>query len=229
MIVPAAGSGRRLGLGPPKALADVGGLSMVRATLEAFVGLETIAETIVVAPPGAAADVANALTGIDWAGCEVRVVPGGATRQESVRRGLEALVGSVTLVCVHDAARPLVSRRVVQSVIEAAASRGAATAAHRPADSVREDGPNGATRPFDRDRLWLVETPQAFRRELLERAHTAARATGETFSDDVSLVEAMTGNPVEMVETGGGNLKVTTPADLEVVRAVIERRHRARR
>ncbi|RMF24527.1 MAG: 2-C-methyl-D-erythritol 4-phosphate cytidylyltransferase [Deltaproteobacteria bacterium] len=229
LIVPAAGTGKRLGLGPPKALADVGDMALVRATLEAFTDIEAIVEAIVAAPASALSEVARALTGISWRDCEVRVVPGGATRQESVRQGLESVRSAAQLVCVHDGARPLVRRGLIEAVLQAAAVSGAATAARRPADSVREDVADGRTRPLDRERLWLVETPQAFRRELLARAHGSARAKGETFSDDASLVEAMTGCTVEMVASGGGNVKVTTPGDLELVRAVLARRRREHR
>jgi 2-C-methyl-D-erythritol 4-phosphate cytidylyltransferase len=176
----------------------------------------------------------------------LRVVPGGATRQESVRLALEALESDAEIVCVHDAARPVVSQRTVAEVIAAAADSGAATAAVRPVDSVRmQQGAEGdagrdaaapsiasgagrtlsaaATVAVDRDKVWLVQTPQAFSRELLEAAHREARATGRSATDDAALVEAA-GTAVTVVETDGENPKVTRASDLELVRSLCSAR-----
>jgi 2-C-methyl-D-erythritol 4-phosphate cytidylyltransferase len=222
LVIPAAGIGRRLGLGKPKAIIDLAGIPMVRRTLSRFERVAEIVAAVVVAPPGFVTDVSDALLGVRWEGCEVRVVAGGSTRQESVRCGLASLGPDVDLVCVHDAARPLVTHTTISAVIDAARHCGAASAASRPNDSVREDVEGGGTRPLDRSRLWLVETPQAFVVEMLRNAHERARAVGYTASDDATLVEAFGGTSVRIVESDGWNPKITRPADLRIVRQMLD-------
>lgn len=221
LIVPAAGGGKRLGLGRPKALVDVGGTALVRRTIERFARIDGIDEAVVVAPAGVIPELQEALTGLDWPGCEIRVVAGGRTRQDSVRAGLSAIDGRPELVCVHDAARPMIARATIEAVLQAAHEHGAATAAARPVDSVREDVEGGGTRPLDRARLWLVQTPQAFAFELLCKAHEHARATRLAATDDASLVEQCTDRPVAIVESEGANFKVTTAEDLKMLRLAL--------
>jgi len=221
LIVPAAGSGRRMAMGRPKALLDVGGVPLLRRTLSRFLPVRDITEAVVVSPAGAVPEIQAALVGLEWPGCQVGVVTGGATRQESVRIGLEALAGHHDLVCVHDAARPLVSRATIRAVLAAAGSTGAASAARRATDSVREELEDGVTRTLDRSRIWLVETPQAFSYEMLARAHEQAVATGRKATDDAALVESCMGTSVCLVESEGPNFKVTRPEDLRLVRQVL--------
>jgi len=221
LLIPAAGSGSRLGCVAPKALVDVCGVPLLRRTADRLAAAFAFVETVVLVPAQAVtaceAAVADAPAGLGT--CLVRV--GGATRQESVRKGLLALATDAELVCVHDAARPLIPVATVHEVLERAARCGAATAATRPTDSVRIEEA-GATRALDRGRLWLVETPQAFRRDLLERAHARAEGAAVHGTDDASLVEAL-GQSIEIVETAGVNLKVTVEADLLAVREIFGR------
>lgn len=223
LLIPAAGSGSRLGLSVPKALVDVGGLPLVRRTLERIAGSFSFEEIVVLVPEQVRRSVESALAGAP--ACVVRV--GGATRQESVRCGLNALTSGADIVCVHDAARPLTPASTVRAVIASAVRCGAATAASRPSDSVRIDEGDGS-RALDRGRLWLVETPQAFRRELLERAHAAAADAHVHGTDDASLVEAL-GQRVDIVETDGPNVKVTVESDLFMVAELLRRQLRAKR
>jgi 2-C-methyl-D-erythritol 4-phosphate cytidylyltransferase len=220
LVLPSAGSGRRLDAGRPKALVEVAGVPIIRRTIERFASLAGLVELVGVAPPGAVLEFNEALVGLELRGCEIRVVAGGESRQDSVRAGLAALTKDAEIVCVHDAARPLVGKETIDAVIEAARLSGAATAASRPADSVREDDGEGLTRPLDRERLWLVETPQAFAAELLRQAHARARATGLQATDDASLVDSC-GHPVVIVDSAGGNIKVTRPEDLDLVEAIL--------
>ncbi|MBI5504818.1 MAG: 2-C-methyl-D-erythritol 4-phosphate cytidylyltransferase [Deltaproteobacteria bacterium] len=227
LLIPAAGSGSRLGYREPKALVDVGGASLLRRTLERLAVAATFVETVVLVPAGAvsACEAAVAEPPAALGRCVVRV--GGATRQESVRRGLIALSSDAEIVCVHDAARPLAAAVTVREVLSRAQRSGAATAAARPTDSVRiEEGE--ATRALDRGCLWLVETPQAFRRELLERAHREAERDRISATDDASLVEGL-GQRIEVVESAGPNFKVTVEADLVLVREMLAREARAAR
>ena len=213
LVIPAAGSGERLGRGIPKALVDVGGQPLLRRTLERLASATKFAETIVLAPPGDLERFAAVLEGAPSALGAVRVLPGGATRQQSVAEGVAASSPSIELVAVHDAARPLVDAEAVRAVLREAAILGAATVASRPSDSVRIDAEAGGTVALDRAKLWLVETPQAFRRDVISAAHDEARRSGRSYTDDASLVEAV-GQKVAMVASKGRNLKVTVEADL---------------
>jgi len=224
LIVPAAGSGVRLGAGRQKALVEIDGRALVRLALEPFVAVAHIVEAIVVAPRGAMAEIQNALKGMTWPGCELRVVAGGETRQDSVRSGLGTIESEVSLVCVHDAARPLVTQATIMRVLAAAAEHGAATAASRPSDSLRVVREDGTTQPVDRDKAWLVETPQAFGYDLFKRAHQHATAVRFAGTDDASLVEACGGATIAVVESDALNLKITRPEDLEVVSVLLRTR-----
>jgi 2-C-methyl-D-erythritol 4-phosphate cytidylyltransferase len=217
LIVPAAGEGARLGLALPKALAMVNGISLVRRSVERFDALPELAEIVVAAPAahGAAFEAVFADRAPD--AVRVRIVPGGATRQESVEMALRSIESAPVLVCVHDAARPLVSAGTIRSVLGAASRSGAATAASRPADSVRAEAPGSATRALDRSTVWMVETPQAFAFALLRDAHARARAQNFKATDDAALAEAMCGVNVSVVASEGPNTKVTTQADLQLV------------
>ena len=209
-------------MGRPKAVIDLGGVPMVRRTLSRFDRVEEITSAVIVAPAGFLSEVREALVGVRWPNCQMTVVAGGATRQESVWCGLSSLGPDCDLVCVHDAARPLVTHTTVRAVIAAARENGAAVAASRPNDSVREDIPGGSTRSLDRSRLWLVETPQAFATDVLRRAHERARAIGAVATDDATLVETCAGASVTIVESDAWNPKITRPTDLRIVRQLFE-------
>jgi 2-C-methyl-D-erythritol 4-phosphate cytidylyltransferase len=200
-LIPAAGSGERLGLGP-KALLDLGGRTLVERAVEA---LAFCADEVIVALPLDRLD-ARLPQG-------TRVIAGGSTRQDTV----EALVRTARgeIVIVHDAARPFLPRRVASEVLEAATATGAATAALSSPDTlVREE----ATRwggLIDRAHVRAVQTPQAFRRELLVRAHDAARQDGSAATDDAGLV-ARLGLPVALVEGDPRLFKLTRRGDWEL-------------
>lgn len=222
LVIPAAGSGERLGKGMPKALVDVDGVPLLRRTLERLAAATAFAETVVLAPPDDLERFREAVTGSPAALGPLRVLPGGATRQQSVAEGVAACSEGIELVAVHDAARPLVDGEAVRAVLREAALVGAATVASRPSDSVRMDRDDGRTVALDRSRLWLVETPQAFRLEVLRRAHDEARRASAAYTDDASLVEAV-GQKVAMVASKGRNLKVTVEADLLLATEMIRR------
>lgn len=204
-LLAAAGSGLRLGLGP-KALVRVGGLTLLELSARA---LSTQVDELLIAVPADLVEAAQALVP------GARVGTGGATRQETVASLAARATGST--VVVHDVARPLLPKRVLARVLAAARSCGAATAAYAPADTIvrREDG---AT--VDREELMLVQTPQAFDRELLLAAHARATADGFVGTDDAGLVRRL-GHRVELVTGSPLLLKLTTPADLPLFGALL--------
>lgn len=203
-IVVAAGRGDRFG--KPKQFEDVGGRRLVDRAVDA--ARAAGAEVVVVGPPDAALAVD---------GC-VRIVAGGSSRSESVRNGLGAVPDDADVVVVHDAARPLAPIDVFARVIAAVAEGADAAVPVLPvADTVKEVEDGMVVRTFDRTRLVAVQTPQAFRASALRRAH----AGGGQATDDAALVEAG-GGRVVVVPGDPRALKVTTPADLVVVRALLD-------
>lgn len=197
-LLVAAGRGERLGAGRPKAFVALAGRPMLDWSLDALrsAGLDDV---VVVVPPGHPGGV-----------------PGGATRSASVRAGLAALAPGVDAVVVHDAARPLVEPELFERVLAALDSADAAVAAAPVADTVKEAGPDGVVQQtLDRSRLWAIQTPQAFRREVLERALDVGDDVLAAATDDAWLVERA-GGRVVVVEAPARNFKVTTPHDLDV-------------
>ena len=147
---------------------------------------------------------------------DVLLCPGGKERRHSVENALKLVDASCGLVLVHDAARPLVSNRVIQGVIEAAGTEGAAVPALPVHDTLRESR-DGVTKTLPRDHLFRVQTPQGFRRELLERAY---RENDRALTDDAGLVEAL-GQPVTLVPGDERNLKITREEDLALAESLL--------
>lgn len=205
-LLPAAGSGVRLGLGP-KAYVQLGGVTLLEHAVTALVDL--VDEVIVAVPAGTEATARELLGGT------ATVVVGGSSRQATVRALLAATTADVVLV--HDAARPFVPAAVVERVVAAVARVGAATAALPVADTIVSVA-DGAVVP--RDALRAVQTPQGFRRELLARAHDAAMTAGAEATDDAALVRLL-GAPVALVEGSPLLHKITTEADLALGEALL--------
>jgi 2-C-methyl-D-erythritol 4-phosphate cytidylyltransferase len=151
-----------------------------------------------------------------------RGVRGGASRSASVRAALAEVAADV--VVVHDAARPLVTQDVFARVVDALADADCAIAAARVADTVKEADASGrVTATLDRARLWAIQTPQAFRRDVLERALDVGAEVLARATDDAWLVERA-GGSVRVVETSPANFKVTTPHDLRVAEMLLRER-----
>lgn len=222
-IIAAGGRGERLGAGRPKQLLEIGGRSILDLAVAAFLGHGRIAEVVVVAPADLVGDLAGAWTGP----APVRVVAGGPRRQDSVANGFAVVDGRADIVVVHDAARPFVRADLISRTIDAAAESGAALAAVPVHDTVKLAGEGDAEQPtvertIPRERVYLAQTPQAFRAEVL-RAAIAAGAGGATATDEAALAEAA-GFAVRLVTGDAANVKITTPADLEAARVSVARR-----
>jgi 2-C-methyl-D-erythritol 4-phosphate cytidylyltransferase len=214
-IVVAAGSGARLGAGRPKAFVALAGRPMVAWSLDA-VAAAGIPRAVVAVPPGHGAAAEEALAGAagDFPLGFV-LVEGGSTRSASVRNALAA-AGEVDTVAVHDAARPLAPAELFGATLEALADADAAIAAALVPDTIKEAGPDGVVvRTLDRSRLWTIQTPQAFRADLLRRALDVPDDVLAAATDDAWLVERA-GGSVRVVESAPDNFKVTTPHDLAV-------------
>ena len=220
-IVPAAGRGDRLGPGPPKALRPVRGVPMLVYAVHAVAESRQVQHVAIAAPPTELADMRAALSDFQFA-ADVDVVTGGATRQESVRLALSTLPADVTSVLVHDAARPLVPVDVVDRVLAALRTGAAAVVPVLPVyDTIKEVDEDVVTRTLDRAILRAVQTPQGFRRNVIEEAHAKAAIDGGVVAtDDAGLVERL-GVPVISVAGSPESFKVTTPTDLLLAEALI--------
>ncbi|MDK2880257.1 MAG: 2-C-methyl-D-erythritol 4-phosphate cytidylyltransferase [Clostridia bacterium] len=148
------------------------------------------------------------------------VVAGGETRQESVANGLRALSEDCSFVVVHDGARPLLSRDVLEGAVQRAFDCGAVVVGVPVKDTVKVVEQGGVTATPPRSSLWIAQTPQVFRRSLLSRALEAAGEAGFQGSDDSSLVERL-GVRVEMFRGGYENIKITTPGDLVIAESLL--------
>ncbi|MER6851465.1 2-C-methyl-D-erythritol 4-phosphate cytidylyltransferase [Streptomyces flaveolus] len=228
-VIPAAGRGVRLGPGAPKALRALGGTPMLIHAVRAMAASRAVSLVVVVAPPDGAAEVKSLLDAHALPErTDFLVVPGGETRQESVRLGLDALPPEYDIVLVHDAARPLVPVDTVDGVIEAVRDGAPAVVPALPlADTVKQVEPAavpGEPEPVvatpERARLRAVQTPQGFDRVTLVRAHETV--TGDV-TDDASMVEQL-GQTVMVVPGHEEAFKVTRPLDLVLAEAVLARR-----
>ena len=220
-IVPAAGRGERLGPGAPKALRLLGGLPMLVHAVHALSQARYVDLVVVAAPPDVpAADLD--LHGYDLP-AEVQVVTGGATRQESVRRALDTLAADVDVVLVHDAARPLAPSELADAVVAAVrAGAEAVVPGLNVADTVKQVDLSGrVTGTLSRDELRAIQTPQGFRRSVLEAAH--AQPSKEEATDDAALVERA-GGTVHVIPGHPEAFKVTRPIDLVFAEAVLAQR-----
>ncbi len=230
-VVVAAGSGTRFGAGAaPKQFQPLLGLPLVVHSVRAVLASGSVARLVLVLPEeGFESWQAELRPHLGPEGGRVSCCPGGASRQESTARGLEALdarfveaEGAVAdLVAVHDGARPAPPLPLVEEVIEAARRHGAAIPGCRPPDTLWRVGGDGNVESLvDRDRTVAVQTPQCFRRSLLRESLARAEEAGLSGTDEASLVRAA-GHPVRVVEGSPRNLKVTRPTDLEVARTLL--------
>ena len=216
-VILSAGRSARMA-GVDKSFAALAGQPLILHALRAFEASPLVHEIVLVASQANLAEAERLCRAESLA--KVRAVClGGERRQDSVRLGLAAL-GPAEWVLVHDGARPLVSQRLIADGL-AAAAFGAAVPAVRPKDTVKQvDGAGEVTGTLDRGRLAAVQTPQAFRRSLLERAHAEV---ADDVTDDAAMVERL-GIRVRVYEGDYANIKVTTPDDLAVAEALLARR-----
>jgi 2-C-methyl-D-erythritol 4-phosphate cytidylyltransferase / 2-C-methyl-D-erythritol 2,4-cyclodiphosphate synthase len=223
VILVAAGRGLRAGGGTPKQLLDLGGQTMLRRSVVACDAHPDVDELIVVLPAEFVED-GPALVGATRA--RSRVVAGGERRQDSVRAGFGAVHSDARLVLIHDAARPFLSRAVIDRVLAAAEVTGAAVPAVQASDTVKRVGSDAAglgrrcvSETIPRSAVWLAQTPQGFRREVLAAAIAESAGQAEA-TDEAQLVEWM-GGEVQVVDGEPGNVKVTTAEDVAQARAAL--------
>jgi 2-C-methyl-D-erythritol 4-phosphate cytidylyltransferase len=214
-LVVAAGSGERLGAQRPKAFVALGGRLMLEWSVRALREVPAVQRIVVALPEGEEAPAGTV------------GVPGGEVRSASVRSALDAAAGGDPVI-VHDAARPLAPAHLFEQALVELEARGcdAVVAAAPVSDTIKEAGEDRTVRQtLDRSALWAVQTPQAFRREALERALDVPAHVLAAASDDAWLVERA-GGSVRVVPAPAENIKVTTPIDLRVAELLVAERER---
>jgi len=212
-IIAAGGRGSRFGGTQPKQLQPLGGVPILKRTVDAFLQGYGFDEVIVALPPELAAEPPSYLD-------DVIVVEGGERRQDSVANAFAAVAPSSQVIVIHDAARPLVSSALIERTIDAAVRHGAAIAAVQATDTIkRGDESRVITGTLPRHEIFLAQTPQAFRVGVL-RAALALASSASDATDEAMLAE-QAGHRVHLVEGDPRNLKITTPDDLDMAERLI--------
>lgn len=219
-IIVAAGKGTRMGSLADKLFLPVMGRPLIAHTWRRFEAAADIDQIVLVVRPG----MQNAFAELA-AECQFKkpfeLAVGGPERQDSVWNGLEALPARCSIVAIQDGARPCTSLALIAETIKAAQEMGAAVAAQRVADTIKEsDGGTLIARTVDRARLWAVQTPQTFRVEVIRRALAAVRQSRLVVTDDTAACELI-GQPVKLVEGLEPNPKATSPADLPFIELLL--------
>ncbi len=218
-IIAAGGSGTRLGYEEPKQFLDLNGKPIIAWSIEAFSRSSEIGEIVVVAPlehlDRAKGYVERYCHSKPW-----KVVPGGGTRQESVKNGLVASSESMEFVAVHDAARPFITTDEIDAICIMAAKLGAAILAKKVDDTIKEVQDGIVAKTLDRSRLMAALTPQVCRKRDLLDAYEKAQEDGFVGTDEASLLE-YAGISVVVQVSSSINFKITTEADLKMARALV--------
>ena len=216
-VIVAAGSASRMG-GIDKVMAPLGGEPMIARTVRAFQDCDAVSEIVIVTRPDLILPITELCKGCSKV---TAVVAGGNSRQESVGNGLNALSKDIKLAAIHDGARPLITWQLIDWVIRAANTYGAAAPAIPVKDTVKTVEGGIVVNTPDRSKLRAVQTPQVFDIDLLKGALQKAEQDGAEITDDCSAVERM-GMKVKIVEGDEKNLKVTTPMDLKIAEMLLE-------
>ena len=216
-VIVAAGSASRMG-GIDKVMAPLNGEPMIARTVRTFQNCDAISEIVVVTREDLILPITGLCSGMDKVKA---VVAGGSSRQESVHLGLNALSDKCKLAAIHDGARPLISWQVIDRVVRAAHTYGAAAPAIPVKDTIKVVQGGVVKETPDRASLQAVQTPQVFDFDILRGALKKAKQDGAQVTDDCSAVERI-GLTVKIVEGEERNLKVTTPLDLKIAQLLLE-------
>jgi 2-C-methyl-D-erythritol 4-phosphate cytidylyltransferase len=219
-IIAAAGAGTRMASDRPKQFLLLAGTPVLIHTLKVFEQCESIQEVIVVLPAEESAGFLS-LAGKFGFRKVARVVPGGVTRADSVKRGLAAIrAATAEIVVVHDGVRPFVTVEEIDATVAAAQIDGAAILVAPVTDTIKQVSDQRVERTLDRGVLRRAMTPQCFRYEVLRQAYQAADVTDASLTDESVLLEKI-GIPVSVVEGSPRNIKITTADDLAIAEAIL--------
>ena len=220
-IIAAAGAGTRMASDRPKQFLQLAGKPVIFHTLQPFEECDSINEVIVVLPAAESAGFLS-LAGKYGLRKVSRVVPGGVTRADSVKRGLMSIrAATAEIVAVHDGVRPFVTVEEISKTVAAARSHGAAILVAPVTDTIKQVGEQKVVETLDRAGLRRALTPQCFQYELLREAYQRADVNDPSLTDDSALVEQL-GKPVMIVEGSARNLKITSAEDLLIAEALLK-------
>ena len=221
-VIVAAGKGTRMGPNVDKLFLEVAGRPVIAHTWHCFDEMPEIAEIVLVVRDGmeeAFHQIARACAFSKT----FRLVHGGAERQNSVWNGIQSVEAKCQIVAIQDGARPCTSRQIIMDTIAAAREIGAAVAAQKVTDTLKEAGEAGIiARNVDRSKLWAVQTPQTFRIEVIRKALAEVFSRNLLVTDDTAACELIN-QPVKLVESKTPNPKVTTPADLPFIESLLKK------
>lgn len=228
VILPGAGSGKRFGGKQPKQFQTLGGLPVLDRTVAVFQRAGRVAQIILVVPPGRIRSLKRHFR-VGSKPPEILVVAGGGTRQDSVRNALRMVSPTCGYVAVHDLVRPLLEQRLFAALMREARLSGAAIPGLPVTDTLkRVDSEGRVAGTVERTGYVTVQTPQVFRRDILEQAHRTAEAQAFQGTDEAMLVERA-GYPVRVVPGSRRNLKITLPEDLLLAEYYLKERLRKAR
>ncbi len=222
-VVVAAGKGSRMGTSVKKQYLDLKGVPILIRTLKIFEESDEISETILVV---SSEDIKYAQDLVDKYNLKkvFQIIPGGKTRSESVYNGLKKVSGDCDLVAVHDGARPLLSKSTLKKCIDFSKKHNSAVAAVKVKDTIKiVEENNVINKTLPRNKLWAVQTPQIFNRNLLLKCYKMAMAEGVSATDDASILEYY-GYEVKVVEGEYDNIKITTPEDIILAERIVGER-----
>lgn len=221
-IIPAGGTGVRMGGNIPKQYLKLGGIPIIVHTLMAFQEARLVDAIFLVLPKEDVAEAPQIVLSRYRLPKVQQILPGGAHRQDSVKQGLDALPSDCDIVVIHDAVRPFISPQIINTIIRKASLSGAVTVGMPIRDTIkRVDGRGCVEATVDRERLWCTQTPQAFRAPLLKEAYETAYGEHHYGTDDAGLVER-TGIKVKMLPGSFDNIKITTADDLAWGELILE-------
>ena len=222
-IMVAAGKGTRMGPGVDKLFIEVAGGPLVAHTWQRLDSSPSIGEIILVVREGMQSTFQDLASQFHFKK-RFRLVVGGRERQDSVWNGLQEVSRKTEIVLIQDAARPCTDEGLIAGTIESAREIGAAVAAQRMTDTIKEsDGGTLIERTLDRAKLWAVQTPQTFKLDVIQRALTAVRQGGLVVTDDTAACELI-GQPVRLVESRTPNPKATSPSDVAFIELLLKSR-----
>ena len=219
-VIVAAGTSKRMNDGVDKLAVQLSGKPLLAWTISRFESAEIIDEIIVVTKKDEIAKVKE-MTKSEGFRKVTSVVKGGAYRQQSAQNGLNAVSTDSKVVLIHDGARPLIRTSDIKKIVESAKENGAALLAVPSKDTVKEVQNGIVTQTLPRESVWLAQTPQGFRKELLQEAFSSAEKEGYIGTDEASLVERI-GKDVAIVEGHSSNIKVTVTPDIGVVQSLLK-------
>jgi 2-C-methyl-D-erythritol 4-phosphate cytidylyltransferase len=220
-IIAAAGSGNRMASKRPKQFLELGGVPVLLHTLKRFEQCDSIQEVIVVLPAEESAGFLS-LAGKSGLRKLTKVVPGGTTRADSVKRGLAAIrAATAEIIAVHDGVRPFVTPEEIDATVAAAKESGAAILVAPVNDTIKDVADGKIIHTLDRRVLRRALTPQCFRYSILQRAFANADVNDPKFTDESALVEQL-GIKVSVVEGSSINMKITTREDLIIAESILK-------